>query len=302
MKAIKQRAAARIRAALGRIPDGTYEAAEQLDDGSPLRVKIDIAGERAHIDFAGCAGVHPGNLNATAAVVNSVIIYVMRLLVRETLPLNEGLMHALTVNLPSGLLNPDFPDDLSQAPAVVGGNVETSQRLVDTLMKALSLAACSQGTMNNVLFGTDSYSYYETVCGGTGAGPGFDGASTVHSHMTNTRITDPEILEHRYPVRLERFAVRHNSGGRGVHRGGDGVIREISFWEEMSLSVLGQHRTTGPYGLEGGDAGKPASQVVVRANGDTVHLDAIDGCEVNPGDRLVLKTPGGGGYGAPQPD
>jgi 5-oxoprolinase (ATP-hydrolysing) len=230
--------------------------------------------------------------------VTSVIIYVMRLLVKETLPLNEGLMHAITVDLPRGILNPPFHNDPTRAPAVVGGNVETSQRLVDCLIKALGLAACSQGTMNNVTLGTDRYSYYETVCGGAGAGPNFDGASAIHTHMTNTRVTDPEILEHRYPVRLERFAIRRGSGGDGSHRGGDGAVREIRFLESMSLSVLGQHRVIGPYGLRGGAAGKPAVQCLVKANGEEIPVESIDGCEVNPGDRFVLKTPGGGGYGA----
>jgi 5-oxoprolinase (ATP-hydrolysing) len=297
MASLKERAAAKIRATLRKIPDGTYKAVERLDDGSALRVKIDIAGDHAHIDFAGTAGVHPQNLNATPAIATSVVIYVMRLLVNEPLPLNEGLMHAITVHVPPGILNPPFPHDPLQAPAIVGGNVETSQRLVDCLLKALKLSACSQGTMNNVTFGTDSYSYYETVCGGAGGGPNFDGASAVHTHMTNTRITDPEILEHRYPVRLERFAIRRGSGGDGVHRGGDGVIREISFLESMSLSVLGQHRRSGPYGLSGGRAGKPAANYVERVNGGTVELGSNDGCEVEAGDRFVLETPGGGGYG-----
>ncbi|UCG50746.1 MAG: hydantoinase B/oxoprolinase family protein [Candidatus Latescibacterota bacterium] len=302
MTALKEWAASKIRAALQKVPDGTYEATERLDDGSVLRVKIDIAGDHAHADFSGSAGVSPGNLNATPAVVTSVVIYVLRLLVKETLPLNEGLMHAITLNVPRGLLNPPFHDDPTRAPAVVGGNVETSQRLVDCLLKALELAACSQGTMNNVSFGTDRFSYYETVCGGAGAGPDFDGASAVHTHMTNTRITDPEILEHRYPIRLERFAIRRGSGGDGAYRGGDGAVREMTFLDRMSLSVLGQHRVIGPYGLRGGDAGKQAVQRLVRANGETVKLGSIDGCEVGPGDRFILETPGGGGYGEKKSD
>jgi 5-oxoprolinase (ATP-hydrolysing) len=298
MAALKERAAAKTRATLQRIPDGRYEAVERLDDGSELRVTIHIAADRARIDFKGSAGVHPQNLNATPAIATSVVIYVMRLLVNEPLPLNEGLMQAITVHIPPGILNPPFLHDPAQAPAIAGGNVETSQRLVDCLLKALKLAACSQGTMNNVTFGNDRCSYYETVCGGAGAGPHFDGASAVHTHMTNTRITDPEILEHRYPVRLERFAIRRGSGGGGLQRGGDGAIREISFLESMSLAVLGQHRREGPYGLNGGQAGQPASQHVRRADGGIVALASNDGCEVGPGDRFVLETPGGGGYGA----
>jgi 5-oxoprolinase (ATP-hydrolysing) len=297
MEALEARAERRLREALSKLRAGRYEALEQLDDGAPLRVRIDIAGDRATIDFAGSAEVHPGNLNATPAIVASVVIYVLRLLVDEPLPLNEGLMRAVELRIPPGILNPEFPADPARAPAVGGGNVETSQRLVDTILKALGLAACSQGTMNNVLFGTERFGYYETVCGGCGAGPGFHGASAVHSHMTNTRITDPEVLEHRHPVRVERFALRPGSGGAGRWRGGDGVVRELRFLAPMSLSVLSQHRVEAPYGLEGGEPGRPGAQRVARASGETVELGPIDGCEVGPGDRLILETPGGGGYG-----
>jgi 5-oxoprolinase (ATP-hydrolysing) len=228
-------------------------------------------------------------------------MYVLRLLVDQPLPLNDGLLRPVTVRIPAGILSPDFQADPSRAPAVAGGNVETSQRLVDTLLKALGLAACSQGTMNNVLFGSSSFGYYETVCGGCGAGPDFPGASAVHSHMTNTRATDPEVLERRYPVRLERFAVRRGSGGSGRFTGGDGAVREITFLAPMSLSILSQHRIERPYGLEGGEPGLGGSQRVVRASGDVLELAPVDGCEVEAGDRLVLETPGGGGYGAISP-
>ena len=300
MTALKELAAQRIREALRNLPDGQYEAIERLDDGSALSVRFNVAGERAGIDFKGSSDVHPGNLNATPAIVHSVVIYVLRLLINQPLPLNEGLMQAVELQIPKGILNPDFPEDPTQAPAVVGGNVETSQRLVDTLLKALKLGACSQGTMNNILFGTEQFSYYETVCGGCGAGPDFDGASAVHSHMTNTRITDPEILEHRYPVRVERFAIRKGSGGTGKYKGGDGVVRELTFLKKMSFSILSQHRKESPYGIEGGKPGKPGIQRVVRATGEVVKLKSIDGCTVYPGDRLILETPGGGGYGKPQ--
>ena len=297
MDALKRRAEAGIRDALRRIPDGAYEAVERLDDGSPLRVRIDVAGDRATIDFAGSADVHPGNLNATPAIVRSVVLYVLRLLVREPLPLNEGLLRAVELIVPPGLLNPPFGTDPSLDPAVVGGNTEVSQRLTDTLLKALGVAACSQGTMNNVLWGSDRFGYYETVCGGTGAGPGWDGASAVHSHMTNTRITDPEVVEHRYPVRVERFGIRAGSGGAGAHRGGDGAVRELTFLEPMSLSVLTQHRAQGPYGGAGGHPGAPGRQRVIRPTGEVLELGAVDGTEVEAGDRLVLETPGGGGWG-----
>jgi 5-oxoprolinase (ATP-hydrolysing) len=297
MDELKRLAEKRIREALQEMEDGVYEATEQLDDGTPLAVRIELAGDHARIDFTGTGPVHPGNLNATPAIVQSAVIYVLRLLLRQPLPLNEGLLHAVTIHIPVGLLHPEFPLDASEAPAVVGGNVETSQRLVDTLLRALGLAACSQGTMNNVIFGNQRFAYYETLGGGCGAGPGFAGASAVHSHMTNTRITDPEILEQRYPVRVERFAVRHGSGGGGRYRGGDGLIRELRFLEPASLSVLTQHRRVAPYGLEGGEPGSTGRQRVFHDSGKITHLGGIDGCEIRPGERLLIETPGGGGYG-----
>ncbi|MDQ3555820.1 MAG: hydantoinase B/oxoprolinase family protein, partial [Gemmatimonadota bacterium] len=283
--------------ALARLPDGPRRATERLDDGSVLRVCFEIRGDRATVDFAGSAGVHPGNLNATPAIVRSVVLYVLRLLVNEPLPLNEGLMRAVDLLIPPGILNPPFPDDPAECPAVVGGNTEVSQRLVDALLHALGIAAGSQGTMNNTLWGNARFGFYETVCGGTGAGPGWHGASAVHSHMTNTRITDAEVMEARYPVRVERFAVRAGSGGAGRWLGGDGAVREVTFLEPMSLSLLTQHRTEGPYGMEGGEPGTPGRQRVVRASGETLELGAVDGCEVVAGDRLILETPGGGGWG-----
>jgi 5-oxoprolinase (ATP-hydrolysing) len=298
MEALKARAEHQIRRALSRLEDGDYTHRGCLDDGTPLQVRVSISGDRGHVDFEGSADVHPGNLNATPAIVRGVVIYVLRLLIDQPLPLNEGLMRAVTLNIPRGLLNPDFSGDPASLPAVVGGNVETSQRLVDHLLAALGLAACSQGTMNNVTFGSGRFGYYETLGGGTGAGPGFNGASAVHSHMTNTRITDVEVVEHRFPVRVERFAIRRGSGGSGLHAGGDGVVRELTFLEPVTLSLLAQRRTTGPCGLAGGGPGQPGAQRLIRASGQVQHLGGIDGCRVEPGDRLVLETPGGGGYGA----
>jgi 5-oxoprolinase (ATP-hydrolysing) len=302
MAAIGERAAAKLSAALAARPDGRLAARERLDDGTPLAVAIEIAGGRARIDFTGSGAVHPGNLNAPPAVARSAVLYALRLLVDEPLPLNEGLLAPVELVLPEGILNPPFPDDPAEAPAVVGGNVETSQRLVDTILRALGLAACSQGTMNNVLFGNDRFGYYETVCGGTGAGPEFDGADAVHSHMTNTRITDPEVLERRYPVRLRRFAIRRGSGGAGRRRGGDGALREIEFLEPVEVSVLTQHRVESPYGMAGGKPGARGRQRLIRAGGEEVELASIDGCSAGPGDRLVVETPGGGGWGAPGGD
>ena len=299
MDALKANAERHVRAVLGRLTIEDLSAEELLDDGTRLRVLVSPGPEGTVIDFTGSGPVHRGNLNVTPAIVQSAVMYVLRLLLDEPLPLNDGLLRAVTLRLPpDSIVNPRFPEDPAQAPAVVGGNVETSQRIVDTLLKCFERVACSQGTMNNVLFGTERFGYYETVCGGTGAGPGFDGTSAVHSHMTNTRITDPEILEHRYPVRVERFAIRQGSGGEGRWRGGDGVVRELVFLEAMSLSILAQHRHEGPYGMEGGSAGEPGKQMIVRADGAVMELKGIDGCEVRRGDRLILETPGGGGWGA----
>ncbi len=302
MTAMTARAGERLRRALSRFGHRDLVAGERLDDGSPLAVRIALRpGEEkaAVFDFAGSAGVHPGNLNAPPAVVQSAILYTLRLLLGEPLPLNEGLLRPVEIRTPEGILNPPFPSDPRAAPAVVGGNVETSQRLVDLLLKALGLAACSQGTMNNFLFGNERFGYYETICGGAGAGPGFAGAAAVHTHMTNTRITDPEILEHRYPVRLHRFAIRRGSGGAGRFSGGDGAVREIEFLAPMSLSLLTQHRVEAPYGVEGGRPGETGRQRLVRAAGEVEDLAGIEAREVGPGDRLILETPGGGGWGEP---
>ena len=299
MERVQSYACDRLRAAWARIGEGVHSAEERLDDGSVLRVRIELRAGLARFDFSGSADVHPGNLNATPAIVRSAVIYVLRLIVPEPLPLNEGLLRDVTIVLPSGLLNPHFPDDPALSPAVVGGNVETSQRLVDTLLKALGLYACSQGTMNNVIFGNKQYGYYETLGGGCGAGPDFDGPDATHSHMTNTRITDVEVLEHRYPVRVLRFALRRGSGGGGHRSGGDGLLREIEFLEAAELSVLTQHRIVAPYGLRGGRPGERGRQHVLRADGTTIELGPIDGCAVGPGDRFVIETPGGGGHGAP---
>ncbi len=225
-------------------------------------------------------------------------MYVLRLLLEEDIPLNDGMLAPIEVILPEGLLNPTFPDDPFKCPALVGGNVEVSQRLTDTLLKALKLQAASQGTMNNVLFGNDNFGYYETICGGCGAGPDFEGAHAVHHHMTNTRITDPEILEHRFPVRLDKFEIRQNSGGKGEYNGGNGIIRAIRFLEKVELSLLTQRRKSGPYGMEGGEDGKPGKQKVIRSNGSWTELESVCSVSINPGDLLHMETPGGGAWGA----
>jgi 5-oxoprolinase (ATP-hydrolysing) len=193
------------------------------------------------------------------------------------------------------MLNPAFAND---PPAVVGGNTEVSQRLVDTLLKALNVQACSQGTMNNFLFGNERSGYYETICGGTGAGEGFDGASAMHSHMTNTAITDVEVVERRHPVRVHEFSIRRGSGGKGAWRGGDGVVREFEFLEPLTVSLLTQHRTTQPYGMCGGESGASGRQTLVRQDGSSEEITPSATFAVNPGERVRIETPGGGAFGS----
>jgi len=275
-----------------------WSAAEALDDGSKIRVTIRKSEDEIIFDFKGSAPVHSGNLNATFAILNSAVIYVLRLMVEEPLPLNEGLMKHVKIVVPKGMLNPAFSEDPMNSPAVVGGNTETSQRIVDTLIKALKLAACSQGTMNNLIFGNQSFGFYETIGGGVGAGNGFSGASAVHQHMTNTKITDPEILEFRYPVVLEKMGIRKGSGGGGKWKGGDGIVRQLRFEEDVILTVLSQHRIEKPFGMDGGLAGEPGRQIVIRNSGEEIQLRGIETIELKKGDRIRIETPGGGGYGA----
>ena len=297
MKALSDRAARCAERALARLSRGRHRAVEYLDDGTRIAVTIDVRDGVARISFEGSSEVHPGNLNATPAIVHGAVVYALRLLLDEEIPLNEGMMTHVEVHIPPGLLSPGFTDDPRSCPAVCGGNVETSQRIVDTLLKAVRLCACSQGTMNNLLLGNERISYYETVGGGAGAGPGYDGASGVHTHMTNTRITDPEILEHRYPVRLLRFSLRRGSGGRGAFRGGDGLIRRMLFLDDLRVSLLTQHRKQGPYGLGGGENGAAGKNILERCDGERVLLEGICGFDVGAGDILEIRTPGGGGFG-----
>jgi len=278
------------------------DVTERLDDGTPICLALRPGdAERWVLDFTGTGGgakTHPGNFNATEAVVRSAVMYGMRLLVGGGFELNEGLMRPLELVLPECLLNPAFDlGDPARCPAVVAGNVEPSQRVVDTLLRVFGLAACSQGTMNNLIFGNERVSYYETVCGGAGATADGPGASALHTHMTNTAITDPEVLERRFPVRLERFGIRPGSGGKGARPGGHGAVRELRFLEPMTVNLLTQHRREVPYGLAGGGAGAPGRQRLLRADGSETILDGCAEVAVEPGDRLVLETPGGGAWG-----
>jgi len=280
-----------------KLRNNQWKAEEFLDDGSKIKVRIIKSDTEIVFDFSGTSATHPGNLNATFAILNSAVIYVLRLMMEEPLPLNEGIMNYVKIIVPECMLNPTFDADPTKSPAVVGGNTETSQRIVDTLIKALKLAACSQGTMNNLIFGNDRFGFYETIGGGVGAGNGFHGADAIHQHMTNTRITDPEVLEFRYPVVLEEIGIRKNSGGKGKWKGGDGIVRQIRFKEDVILTLVSQHRTKRPFGMEGGLPGEVGNQVLIRANGTIEKLRGIETIEVNKGDAIRIETPGGGGYG-----
>jgi 5-oxoprolinase (ATP-hydrolysing) len=285
-----------IRCAIERLSDGVFDY--EMDDGSALRVavRVDRQARAATIDFTGTAAQHAGNFNAPPAVVRAVVLYAFRCLAGRDIPLNDGCLRPITIVLPDGtFLSP------KTGAAVVAGNTEVSQAVCNALFGALGVCACSQATMNNLLFGDQRRQYYETICGGAGAGPQFDGASAVHTHMTNTRITDPEVLELRYPVRLEAFAIRPGSGGDGRHRGGDGVIRRIRFNEPMTAVIVSSRRSVPPHGLAGGASGALGRQWVEHADGSIEQLAGIDQRDLCAGDQLVVETPGGGGYGVPQP-
>jgi 5-oxoprolinase (ATP-hydrolysing) len=300
-------AAQKLRRALTEFPTGRYEFTDHLDDSSPITVAIEISACGLTIDFTGTGPVLASNLNAPPAVTKAAVMYVLRTLIGEDIPLNDGIMAAVRIILPECLLNPLNPlnpldppphDDPARCPAVAGGNVETSQRVVDVLLGALGVAAASQGTMNNLIFGDDSFGYYETICGGAGATPDADGADAVHTHMTNTRLTDPEILERRFPVRLLEFSIRRGSGGAGKKRGGDGVVRRIEFLKPLTLSIVSQRRGLfAPYGVHGGGAGAIGKNILTRATGQTEMLECAAQVTVEPGDVLTIETPGGGAYG-----
>ncbi|MCZ7648518.1 MAG: hydantoinase B/oxoprolinase family protein [Planctomycetota bacterium] len=297
MEHIRAASEAKLRAALSRIPGGVHAFVDELDDGSPIAVAVTVKGDEAVIDFSGTGPVIDGNLNANRAIVTSAVLYALRCLIDEDIPLNGGVLAPVTLVLPECLLNPPEHDDPARCAAIVGGNVETSQRVVDVLLGALGLCAASQGTMNNFLFGDERFGYYETICGGAGAGPGFDGADAVHTHMTNTRLTDPEVFEARYPVRLKRFAIRANSGGAGRWRGGNGIVREVEFLKDLDVSLLTGRRTSQPYGLQGGQPGAPGKNLLRRA-GQTKdeELPWRAMLRVHAGDTITILTPGGGGY------
>jgi 5-oxoprolinase (ATP-hydrolysing) len=291
MRHVMDNAEESVRRVIGRIGDGAFDY--MMDDGAPLRVavSVDAAARTATVDFSGTGPQNKANFNAPPAVTRAVVLYVFRCLVGEDIPLNDGCLKPVTLRIPPGTF-------LSPAPgaAVVAGNTEVSQAACNALFGALGRLACSQGTMNNVVFGDAARQYYETICGGMGAGPDGDGASAIHTHMTNTRMTDPEVLELRYPVVLEAFAIRRGSGGAGRFRGGDGAVRRIRFNEPMTLAVVASRREVPPFGLFGGADGATGRQWVERADGTVDLVRGRDRTELRPGDVFVIETPGGGGF------
>ena len=307
-KMIEQFGLPAVRAYMGHVQDNAEECVRrvisalkpsaysyELDSGAQINVEIRVDHSRraAVIDFTGTSPMDPLNFNAPFAVCRAVVLYVFRTLVGSEIPLNEGCFKPLEIIAPVGsMINAVYPA------AVIAGNTEVSQAMCNALFGALGVIAGSQATMNNFVWGNDRLQNYETICGGTGAGPDFDGTDAIQTHMTNTRMTDPEVLEWRFPVRVEEFSIRRGSGGRGRHTGGDGVTRRVRFFEEMTVTVLGGHRRVAPFGVDGGAPGQVGRDWVERADGTIHPVKGIDACEVGPGDVFVMETPAGGGWGA----
>jgi 5-oxoprolinase (ATP-hydrolysing) len=292
MQHVQDNAEESVRRVIDTLADGDFEYETDYGAKIIVRITVDRANRTAKIDFTGTSDQQPNNFNAPSAVCMAATLFVFRTLVDDDIPLNAGCLKPLDIVIPEGcMLNPVYPA------AVVAGNVETSQAVTDALFGALGVMGAAQGTMNNFTFGNDRHQYYETICGGSGAGPDYDGVDGVHTNMTNTRLTDPEILEWRFPVLLESFSIRRGSGGVGAYRGGDGVIRRVRFREAMTASILSGHRQIPPYGMAGGGPGKVGHNYVERADGTIKELAGTDSVEVEPGDIIVIETPGGGAYG-----
>ncbi|ELS03894.1 N-methylhydantoinase B/acetone carboxylase, alpha subunit [Xenococcus sp. PCC 7305] len=281
-----------VRKAISTLSDGQFTV--RLDNEAQIQVAIaiDQQNRNAIIDFTGTSAQLKNNFNAPSAVTQAAILYVFRSLIKETIPLNAGCLKPLKIIIPEGcMLNPVYPA------AVVAGNVETSQKITDCLYGALGIMAASQGTMNNFTFGNEKYQYYETICGGSGAGENFHGTDAVQTHMTNSRLTDPEVLELRFPVLLKSFGIREYSGGVGKLYGGNGVTRAICFLEKMTANILSSCRKISPFGLFGGEPGKVGKNYVIRKDGTEEKLDSTATVNMEPGDIFVIETPGGGGFG-----
>jgi 5-oxoprolinase (ATP-hydrolysing) len=294
MKHVQDNAEESVRRVITALKDGAFTL--PLDNGAQIVVKVtvDAKARGAVIDFSGTSAQLPNNFNAPKSVTMAAVLYVFRTLVNDEIPLNAGCLKPLTVVVPEGcMLNPRPPA------AVVAGNVETSTCVTNALYGALGVMAAGQCTMNNFTFGNETHQYYETISGGSGAGPGFDGTSVVQTHMTNSRLTDPEVLEFRFPVRLESYAIRQGSGGRGRWKGGDGGVRRVRFLEPMTASILSNGRKVPAFGMAGGGPGALGINRVERRDGRVELLDHIGSAAMQPGDVFVIETPGGGGYGEP---
>ena len=292
MQFVQDNAEFAVKKAIALLQDGKFIYA--MDNGAEIQVKItiDYDHHQAVIDFTGTSPQQNSNFNAPAAVTQAAVLYVFRTLVDDSIPLNGGCLKPIKIIIPEGcMLNPTYPA------AVVAGNVETSQTIVDALYGALGIMAASQGTMNNFTFGNARYQYYETICGGAGAGNGFNGTDAVQTHMTNSRLTDPEVLESRFPVMLENFSIRQGSQGKGQYSGGNGVVRKVRFLESMTAGILSSHRLVPPFGLHGGEAGTVGKSYVVRQDQSIEQLDSTATVDMQPGDTFVIETPGGGGWG-----
>ena len=292
MDHVQDNAEESVRRVIDVLKDGSFTY--KMDNGQQVSVaiSIDSTARTAKVDFTGTSPQGPNNFNAPAAVCRAAVLYVFRTLVDDDIPMNEGCLKPVTIILPDDcMLQAQYPA------AVIAGNVETSQIVTDTLYGALGVMAAAQGTMNNFIYGNDVYQYYETLCGGSGAGPDFDGCDAVHTHMTNSRLTDPEVLEWRYPVLLESFEIRKGSGGSGAYNGGNGVCRRTRFLEPMEAVILANHRIVPPYGMAGGNDGAVGRNWVERTDGSHEELTATDLRQMEAGDVFVIETPGGGGFG-----
>ncbi|MDN3921487.1 hydantoinase B/oxoprolinase family protein [Roseateles violae] len=293
MQHVQDHAEESVRRVIATLSDGDFSY--EMDEGSRVcvSIRIDRQARDAHVDFSGSSPQLETNFNAPASVCTAAVLYVFRTLVDLPIPMNDGCLRPIRLSIPEGsMLKPRYPA------AVVAGNVETSQVITDAVYGALGVLAASQGTMNNFTFGNASHQYYETICGGAGAGPDFDGTSAVQTHMTNSRLTDPEVLETRYPVLLEEFSIRRGSGGPGRQRGGDGTVRRLRFLGAMEAAILANRRRVPPFGLKGGGPGAPGRNQVRRADGRVEEFGSRHRLQVRPGDVFVIETPGGGGYGA----
>jgi 5-oxoprolinase (ATP-hydrolysing) len=295
MQHVQDNAAESVRRVIDRLHDSTFQY--EMDQGTVIKVKITVDKEKrqATVDFTGTSPQQNTNFNAPEPVTRAAVLYVFRVMVDDDIPMNAGCLRPINIIIPRrSMLSPEYPA------AVVAGNVETSQAVTNCLFGALGALAAAQGTMNNVNFGNSKYQYYETICSGAPAGPGFPGTDAVHTHMTNTRLTDPEILEFRYPVLLEDFHIRKGSGGRGTWSAGDGVRRTIRFLERMDCTILSGHRRVRPFGLAGGEPGQLGENWARRKDGRLERLEGCDETVIDAGEAVIIQPPTAGGYGKPE--